>query len=236
VDYKIIFCSEVYGDANAARSFEKSLGQAGLYMLSPITVSAKDGISWSDRRKLQSEVSFIQENLNGITPEDWTSLYSKSKETLWMGFAESQLGQKEMNPGDNPVIISYHATAGGFKNDETPWCSSFVNWSMTQSSIKGTNSARALSWKGWGQTLNDPAYGSIAVIDYGGGRGHVGFVAGMNSAGKIVLLGGNQSDMVKYSAFSATSISRFVYPSGYIPSYSLPLINIGGNSSFSSTR
>jgi len=156
--------------------------------------------------------------------------------TPWMGFAESQLGQREMNPGNNSAIIGYHATTGGFKNDETAWCSSFVNWSMTQADIKGTNSARALSWSGWGQKLSKPAYGSIAVINYGGGKGHVGFVAGTNSAGRIILLGGNQSDMVKYSAFPATNISSFVYPSGYIPSYILPVLNIGGNSSFRSTR
>jgi len=156
--------------------------------------------------------------------------------TRWMTFAESQMGQKEMNPGNNPNIINYHSTTGGFQNDETAWCSSFVNWSITQAGFKGTNSARALSWGGWGQTLSDPAYGSIAVIDYGGGKGHVGFVAGKNSAGRIILLGGNQSDMVKYSAFAATSISKFVYPLGYTPSYNLPTLNVGGNSSFRSTR
>lgn len=152
--------------------------------------------------------------------------------TPWMDYALSQLGQTEMNPGENPAILGYHATTGRFKTDETPWCSSFVNWSVTQAEVKGTNSAKALSWSNWGKTLDKPAYGSIAVIDYGKGKGHVGFVAGVNSEGKIVLLGGNQSDMVKYSAFSPKSISKFVYPSGYTPSYNLPILNIRGASSY----
>ncbi len=86
------------------------------------------------------------------------------------------------------------------------------------------------------QESRSSAYGSIAVIDYGGGKGHVGFVAGFNNAGRIILLGGNQSDMVKLSAFSVTSISKFIYPSGYVPSYTLKILNIEGESSFRSTR
>lgn len=154
----------------------------------------------------------------------------------WMSIATGQLGQEEENPGHNSSIIGYHATTGGFKDDETPWCSSFVNWSLKGAGIKGTNSARALSWSGWGNSLKKPAYGSIAIINYGGGKGHVGFVAGMNRSGRVILLGGNQSDMVKYSAFSRSSIKEYVYPPGYVPYYNLPLLQIGGKSSYHSTR
>jgi uncharacterized protein (TIGR02594 family) len=157
--------------------------------------------------------------------------------TPWMSAAIGQLGVTEIaGSKHNPSIIGYHATTGGFKDDETPWCSSFVNWSINQVGIKGTNSARALSWSGWGQSLNSPAYGSIAIIDYGGSKGHVGFVAGVNSSGSIILLGGNQSNMVRYSAFSPSSISGYVYPSGYSPSYTLPTLIINKAGGFGSTR
>ena len=157
--------------------------------------------------------------------------------TPWMTAAEGQLGVTEIaGSKHNSSVIGYHATTGGFKDDETPWCSSFVNWSIKQSGIKGTNSARALSWSGWGQSLSNPAYGSIAIIDYGGGKGHVGFVAGVNSSGSIVLLGGNQSNMVRYSAFSPSSISGYAYPSGYSPNYTLPTLIINKAGGFGSTR
>lgn len=172
-------------------------------------------------------------------------VYGKSARTMgrsvarplpWMMAAQSQLGVKERSPGENPAIIAFHATTGKHKADEIPWCSSFVNWSMAQAGIRGTNSARALSWGNWGRALQRPAYGSIAVIDYGSGRGHVGFVAGKSQAGQIVLLGGNQSDMVRYSAFSATAITRYVYPKGYTPSYNLPLLSVGGAGNINTTR
>jgi uncharacterized protein (TIGR02594 family) len=155
----------------------------------------------------------------------------------WMDAAKSQLGTKEiLGSKHNPAIIGFHATTGGFKNDETPWCSSFVNWSLNQVGIQGTNSAKALSWKGWGQNLGKPAFGSIAVIDYGGGRGHVGFVAGISESGSIILLGGNQSDMVKYSAFSPNIISSYRFPAGFSPSFILPRLDIKGKTTFNSTR
>lgn len=162
---------------------------------------------------------------------------SGKRGTPWMTTAEGQLGVTEIaGSRHNSSIIGYHATTGGFKDDETPWCSSFINWSLKQAGIKGTNSARALSWSGWGQSLRNPAYGSIAIIDYGGGKGHVGFVAGVNSIGSIVLLGGNQSNMVRYSYFSPSSISGYAYPFGYIPNYTLPTLIINKAGGFGITR
>jgi uncharacterized protein (TIGR02594 family) len=157
--------------------------------------------------------------------------------TPWMTAAEGELGVTEI-PGKkhNTNILGYHATTGGFKNDETPWCSSFVNWSLKQAGIKGTNSAGALSWSGWGQSLSTPAYGSIAIVDYGGGKGHVGFVVGINKNGSIILLGGNQSNMVKYSAFSQSSIRGYAYPNGFKPNYTLPTLTINKSGGFNSTR
>ncbi len=169
--------------------------------------------------------------------EMWNNTLSDGGSTPWMTAAEGQLGVTEIAGSiHNPNVIGYHATTGGFKDDETPWCSSFVNWSIKQAGIKGTNSARALSWSGWGQSLSNPAYGSIAIFDYGSGKGHVGFVVGVNSSGSIVLLGGNQSNMVRYSAFSPSSISGYAYPSGFSPNYTLPTIIINKAGGFSSTR
>ena len=136
-------------------------------------------------------------------------VFSRSKSgslnlsTPWMNTAISQIGTKEIYGSKyNPLILGYHSTTGGFKDDETAWCSSFVNWVFKQNDIKGTNSAMALSWRNWGQNLGDtPAYGSIAVFDYGKGKGHARFVAGKNSKGKLIILGENQSNQVKYSAF-----------------------------------
>ena len=144
--------------------------------------------------------------------------------TPWMDTAISQFGVKELTGNnDGTKVEEYLATTGLGKGN--PWCSSFVNWSMEQNGINGTNSARALSWNNWGKSLSKPAYGSIATMTRKGG-GHVGFVAGVNSKGKIVLLGGNQGDMVKYAAYDQSKFVHFSYPKGYAPSYNLKTVNV----------
>ncbi|MDR1345422.1 MAG: TIGR02594 family protein [Bacteroidales bacterium] len=141
--------------------------------------------------------------------------------TPWMTYAKDQREQTEI-PGSqhNPAVIGYHATTGGFKTDETPWCSSFVNWSFTQAGITGTNSALAASWKNWGQDLeNNPAYGSVGLVGSNGKITHVGFTVAVLPNGSIRLLGGNQGtpSAVRISTYTPDKFVGFRYPNGYTP-------------------
>jgi uncharacterized protein (TIGR02594 family) len=150
-----------------------------------------------------------------------------------MDKAESQLGQKEdKRPGKhNPEIVKYHSTTGKWKNDEMPWCASFVNWSLVQSNIPSLNSAKAFDYKSFGVKLNKPAYGAIAIMNYS----HVGFVSGKNSDGRIVILGGNQGDAVNYSPNSVSAVLQYRYPAGFKPNYNLPAFKLRGRSLTGST-
>lgn len=133
----------------------------------------------------------------------------------WLNVAESQLGVKEITgERHNPIVLEYHRTttlserAAG--KDETPWCSSFVNWCLIKAGYKGTNNALARSWLQWGIELLEPQEGCITVIRRkqhgpdaatGSRRGfHVGFYVG-HSPHSIRLLGGNQRDQVKLSNY-----------------------------------
>lgn len=120
-----------------------------------------------------------------------------------MEIAKGEIGVKEVRGGENPRIIEYHSTTTlKAKEDEVPWCSSFVNWVMTKAGYKGTNSAAAKSWRNWGEevTGDDIPYGSIAVFQRGVSGGHVGFVVDANDDA-IKILGGNQSDAVNEKWF-----------------------------------
>lgn len=98
-----------------------------------------------------------------------------------------------------------------YDSDECHWASSFINWSFAKNSIEGTRSRSSLSWLDWGIPLTEPANGSIAVIEYADGRGHVGMVVGVYN-GMIVLLGGNQADKVCYTAFPIEDIKSYRWP------------------------
>jgi uncharacterized protein (TIGR02594 family) len=131
-----------------------------------------------------------------------------------MKIAQAELGIHENAlPGQhNQRIIEYHKTTTlKAKTDETPWCSAFVNWVITTSGFKGTNSALAKSWLNWGKKLDNPVFGAITIIKRksagsdaatGSSTGyHVAFYTSATE-GRVRLLGGNQSDQVKYSNFS----------------------------------
>jgi len=139
----------------------------------------------------------------------------------WYDIAVGEIGEKEVRGGENPRILEYHAsTTLHAREDEIPWCSSFVNWCITQAGLKGTNSAAAISWAPWGESLAEPVKGCIVVIrqKFTGKDGKTGSASGNHVAffdrienGRIYLLGGNQSDSVKVSSFGLASYSVVAY-------------------------
>ncbi len=135
----------------------------------------------------------------------------------WIDIAIAEIGVKENAlPGKHhDRIVEYHKTATlKATQDETPWCSSFVNWVVIQAGDKGTNNALAKSWLNWGKALETPTRGCIVVIKKktpgmtqatGSTTGfHVGFYVSHTTT-HIKILGGNQGDQVKYSNFALSA-------------------------------
>jgi len=165
-----------------------------------------------------------------VTPGRVWVPVSGNKSQPWMSIARGELGVKEATGNNDGKDVEKYLKSGGIEAG-SPWCGSFVNWTMLESKIKVNgvkeNPNWALNWRGFGQKLSKPAFGAIATMKRTEG-GHVGFVAGITSSGKIVLLGGNQGDMVKYESF--TKDMQFNYPNGFIPNYNLPIMKVGKNS------
>lgn len=117
--------------------------------------------------------------------------------------ALSQYGVKEII-GDkhNPQILEYHKTTGGFSDDETAWCSSFINWCAIQAGVEHSGKANARSWLNVGEVTETPEIGDIVVFKRGTSswQGHVGiYINKMN--GIIYTLGGNQGNKVDVSGY-----------------------------------
>lgn len=139
-------------------------------------------------------------------------------ETPWFEIAkrEEAEGVDEIRGArDNPRIVEYHqSTTLKATDDETPWCSSFVNWCMQQAGIQGTRSASARSWLRWGQTLRDPRPGCIVVLRRGNNpaQGHVSFYFG-DAGDRVLLLGGNQNNQVNISSYPKAQVLSYRWPS-----------------------
>lgn len=139
-------------------------------------------------------------------------MYLTKDNPVWLDVAKEELGVSEVRNGENPRILEYHAHTGlHASDDETAWCSSFVNFCMDKCGIDGTHSAAALSWLNWGRELQKPINGCIVVFDHGDGHGHVTFFDHEQDDGLLVCLGGNQSNTVKYSAFDPT-VATYRWP------------------------
>ncbi len=104
----------------------------------------------------------------------------------------------------------------GVTPSATAWCAAFVNAVLRSAKIKGTGSLMARSFLKWGVPIEDPRPGDIVVFERGNNtiNGHVGFFlshAVNNRTGDklIQVLGGNQSDSVNISYYSASKLLGF---------------------------
>jgi uncharacterized protein (TIGR02594 family) len=136
----------------------------------------------------------------------------------WIVEAEKHLGQREIKgPQHNPWIVKLWKLIkrGGIKDDETPWCAAFVGGVLEACGIQSTRFESAGSYKTFGYYVPRAVYGCIVVFSREGG-GHVGFVVGKDSKGRLLVLGGNQSNQVSIAPFDLSRVVAYRWPVNYL--------------------
>ncbi|HEY9008986.1 MAG TPA: TIGR02594 family protein [Ohtaekwangia sp.] len=131
--------------------------------------------------------------------------------------AVAELGQKEVpGAGNNAAIVRYAQESGftNINNDETSWCSIFLNWCAKKAGLRGTGKADARSWLLAGQRVdNNPEPGDIVVFwreNINSWKGHVGIFFGFSKDNtRVYCLGGNQGNQVSISAFPVANVLGF---------------------------
>ena len=140
----------------------------------------------------------------------------EERQAPWLRVARGELGVRKFPEGrSNPRITEYHAgtNIAGY-DDKANWCSSFVQWVLARVGIAGTGSALARSWLTWGQALDEPRVGCIAVLwreDPQSWRGHVGFWL-RDDGDDVVLLGGNQLGAVREHRYPRGQVLAWRWP------------------------
>lgn len=149
-----------------------------------------------------------------MMPQDFTQF-------PWMEVALGEIGVRELRGNrHNPRILEYFtAVRGDTHDDETAWCSAFVNWVMREIGITGTQRANARSWITWGNSIPTDTlhYGAITVlwrVSPSSWEGHVGFYVG-SEGGEIVLLGGNQGNAVSLKNYPRSRLLGLIWPPGF---------------------
>lgn len=137
---------------------------------------------------------------------------------VWLTIAKSYLGQQEI-PGvqHNHIIVRmWEKIKAPFRDDETPWCAAFVGACLEDAGIQSTRSAAALSYAKWGRACASYV-GSVVYMERHDAKGrlvggHVGFLVGRRTDGALMILGGNQGDMVSIKPFSFNRVIGFRWP------------------------
>lgn len=145
----------------------------------------------------------------------------------WIDTAKKYIGLREIHGAPTaPLIASWLQRLGAWwRDDETPWCGTFIAAVMQESSLKIPAAwYRAKEWASYGVGLSAPTLGCIAVLERPGG-GHVGIVVGKDANGNLMVLGGNQGDAVSIVPISPSRAIAYRWPSG-VPSalIALPVI------------
>lgn len=127
-----------------------------------------------------------------------------------LDIARSTIGLNETT--GRHALVSFLRN-GGVNIDPTvtPWCAGWANAALTQAGMVGTGSLAARSFLNWGEPVTEPQIGDMVVLSRGSNpaHGHVGFFKGYDERGRILILGGNQSDAVNVQAYAANRLLGF---------------------------
>jgi uncharacterized protein (TIGR02594 family) len=135
---------------------------------------------------------------------------------IWLVTARADIGTKEL-PGapTAPKIAGWlKSLKAWWSDDATPWCGvASAAWMQACAIPLPKAWYRAKDWLNWGLQLEAPITGCVVVFERTGG-GHVGLVEGVNSVGQLMVLGGNQGDMVSIRAFDQARAIGYRWPPG----------------------
>jgi len=128
--------------------------------------------------------------------------------------ALSQYGTLEI-PGseDNPAILNYFKEIGHewVRDDETAWCSAFVNWVALKGGVERSGKLDARSWLKVGEPQINWKLGDVVIYwreSKRSWKGHIGFPI-READGVIWTLGGNQGNQVKIAPYPSGRVLGF---------------------------
>lgn len=146
-----------------------------------------------------------------------------------MAIARSRLGEREtLGPNDSPYIRQMLARLHGSWLKGQPWCGGFVAEVMQANGLPYPAAwYRAKAWLSWGMPISAPVPGCVAIFDRQGG-GHVTFGVARDDRGRLLCLGGNQSNAVTIAPFTLDRLLGYRWPTEAWAAYEhagdLPLI------------
>lgn len=155
---------------------------------------------------------------DGVPPVQEAATENEEK-IFALDLAAKQMGMNER--AQREALQEYMANGGhNLDPSVTAWCAAYVGATLNQVGLQGTGKLNARSYLDWGEAVDEPKPGDIAVFSRGdpnGWQGHVGFFKGYDENGNILVLGGNQGDSVSVAPYSADRLLGFRRMAGLHP-------------------
>lgn len=153
-------------------------------------------------------------------------------ELNWIAEARKHIGLREIpGPKSNSVIQGWlRSLKAWWDQDSVAWCGTYTAQVLQACKLSYPKEwYRAKAYLSMPVKLDKPAYGCIVVFDRAGG-GHVGFVVGVDRFDNLMVLGGNQGDMVSIKPFSRDRVLGYRWPNLYPTNgrFELPLLDSNG--------
>ena len=143
----------------------------------------------------------LEESVDSVTTFQYAFLFFGVREFT---------GRRNNNPKIVEFLRSVKAT---IMDDETPWCSAFINYVAIRTGYERSGSLLARSWLKVGRKIDNPVPGDVVILWRSSPRswkGHVGFFLRFSDDGKRVLVyGGNQLDRVTLQWYPSYRILGF---------------------------
>lgn len=153
-------------------------------------------------------------NKVNVAGEDQPRMETASFNGSSYELANSFVGKNEHK--DRSVIQNFLSKSLGqnVNPQKVAWCAAFVNAVQKASGADGTGSFAARSFLQYGTPTNEPTKGDIVVLQRGRdpSKGHVGFFAGYDNNGNVLVLGGNQRDGVNVTKFPKNQVVGYRRP------------------------
>jgi len=125
-----------------------------------------------------------------------------------LNVALGEVGVREL-PRNNPRILQYMSETGFTSIDQnTAWCSIFINWCCMKASRQRSYKATARSWLDVGSPVTKPKLGDVVIFwreSKSSWKGHVGFFITKRN-GYVYCLGGNQRNSVCIQAYKESRV------------------------------
>lgn len=136
----------------------------------------------------------------------------ETRELIWQEMIKYHGLSEIPGPINNPTIVAWFKEIGfpEVQDDETAWCSLAMNIAAKRTGLERHKFLDARGWMKIGKAITEPKIGHVVVFWRGklkgGWQGHVGLFAGYSEdKSKIIVLGGNQGNMLGLRAYPKDS-------------------------------